>query len=1152
MNKKTLIKQIFMRKGVLILALFLGLSASGSSAAHDLTFAGSSGAPDSATFTLPQARTDLPEALVGPLAGPIRGVARDLWADVIIGQPDFGQITPNQVTKARLFNPGGVLVDRSVSPNRLYVYDGGNSRVLGLSHLGFCEAGPNAGGPCTTDSDCPGSVCPIQEGIGADLVLGQPAFSSSACNGDGNFQNNPERAPASVTTLCSMPEDQISPLEGGSFANMDVDSAGNLYVPDWDNHRVLRYNAPFETDTRADDVWGQADFAGNACNRGREVGQPDNQSLCLRSPLNHGFVGGVDIDPEGNLWVADNQNNRVLRFPANLVTGSPGHVADLVLGQPDFNSWGAGEGLDQMWAPAAVRVDSDGTVYVADSQQGNGNHDQGRVLIFEPPLSSGMAASGTLNYDFRQPTGLELDPNGGIWVSDRLNDQLLLFVDGAVQKVLFKDVPDPSGMCGGSYTGDGPQFYYEGNNAYFDSFNVCDSAGSIGIDSDGNIFAAGSAFVQDVWRFPAPIPTPSPGIAHSADARIFKPHQFATHNDIGLAGIYSARGVAVAADQLIVADRRRLLFWNTPANLTSGQAADGYVGAPSPSVQFAPDFGRIRADQAPHLWTLRGDEIQVYSLPLTTGDTPMLTLTSPLPVLGGGDLSWDGSLAIGGIAPVGQGEKVWVADPRRHRVFRVRDPLTDPVVDIVLGQTSLSGTECNQGQGVDSPSQDSLCHPGAVVLDPQRNLWVSDHALEVEGNRRLLEFDADLFPDSPASALFGIPATRVYGTGGSFTGPSCQDALCGPWEPAFSAEGHMVVGLNAYIGARFPLVYKDPLTSPQPDTSLQDYYSMAYAATFDAENNLYVADLNRNRILIYWNPFLISTPTIQAVNPSPPACVLRNSNNPDERLLELLGENFSTTEHNLQFRRTDTDEESSHFHNEVNWESATRITVDISLIEDLLWDDTKLTLQARLTTYTNGTYVPVSDWSPEFILADDAVTCQCPVEVALGLGEPSTLTDREDKREDFSSHGPESTIQSSENDLVALYRQLRDQVLLANEVGQGYVEDFNKYGPELSAILLADADLRTRTAQFLDHAAAAFGSLLPNATEAVRLTQALYDEADDLVQDLANAGSPEFRDKMLQTWADMALEEHISETTTEIWEKMQQRAIYLPLVVKDN
>lgn len=143
-----------------------------------------------------------------------------------------------------------------------------------------------------------------------------------------------------------------------------------------------------------------------------------------------------------------------------------------------------------------------------------------------------------------------------------------------------------------------------------------------------------------------------------------------------------------------------------------------------------------------------------------------------------------------------------------------------------------------------------------------------------------------------------------------------------------------------------------------------------------------------------------------------------------------------------------------------------------------------------------------------------------------------------------------STTHSSEDELISLYIQLRDEVLLPSRVGQEYVKDYYRYGPELAAILLRDTDLRTRTSQFLEDAAPTFRSLLPNSTEEVALTQALYDEADGLVHDFANAGSAKFRDKILQTWEDMALDKHVGEPATEIWEQMHQNPVYLPIIFK--
>lgn len=117
---------------------------------------------------------------------------------------------------------------------------------------------------------------------------------------------------------------------------------------------------------------------------------------------------------------------------------------------------------------------------------------------------------------------------------------------------------------------------------------------------------------------------------------------------------------------------------------------------------------------------------------------------------------------------------------------------------------------------------------------------------------------------------------------------------------------------------------------------------------------------------------------VHSIGPEPPDCVLRNSPLLADRLLELTGEGFSTTEHNLQFRKVATDELSIHFHSEINWESETRITVDMERLKDMLWNDSKVTLAARLTTYTGSSYEPVSDWSPQFILADDTAACNVP------------------------------------------------------------------------------------------------------------------------------------------------------------------------------
>lgn len=137
----------------------------------------------------------------------------DLIADRVLGQFDFAHSGINILTNMGLNNPAAVAIDRSVVPNRVYVADNQNSRVLGWR-----------------------SVDALTNGAPADLVIGQQDFLTSLaqCN----------NAAVTGETLCNP-------------SAVAVDAAGNLYVVDSLNNRVLEYNSPFSTDTVPDLVFGQ-------------------------------------------------------------------------------------------------------------------------------------------------------------------------------------------------------------------------------------------------------------------------------------------------------------------------------------------------------------------------------------------------------------------------------------------------------------------------------------------------------------------------------------------------------------------------------------------------------------------------------------------------------------------------------------------------------------------------------------------------------------------------------------------------------------------------------------------------------------------------------------------------------------------------------
>lgn len=132
--------------------------------------------------------------------------------------------------------------------------------------------------------------------LGADLVLGQADFTSGVGNRGGS-------QPAANTLYFP---------RGLAF-----DAAGNLYVADIYNNRVLRFAPPFSNGKAAAAVFGQASFA-------------DSTARTTRDGLN--APTGVVAHPDGYIFIADRNNNRVLRW-------TPGAIeADLVLGQADFET----------------------------------------------------------------------------------------------------------------------------------------------------------------------------------------------------------------------------------------------------------------------------------------------------------------------------------------------------------------------------------------------------------------------------------------------------------------------------------------------------------------------------------------------------------------------------------------------------------------------------------------------------------------------------------------------------------------------------------------------------------------------------------------------------------------------------------------------
>ena len=245
----------------------------------------------------------------------------------------------------------------------------------------------------------------------ADRVLGQAGGYTT-----GNCNFSVMGAPPTATSLC-MP------------SGLAFDAAGNLYVADLGNNRVLAFLDPRNTDAVADAVLGQGgSFESGVCN----LGGVSATSLCAPR--------SVTVDGQGNVYVADDFNHRVLGYQSPLTTDA---VADVVLGQgDDFTSSVCdlgGISADSLCVVVGVAADSTGNLYVADFQSN-------RVLEYNGPMTldstadlvlgqggsftSGVCALGGISAtSLCGPRAVALDAGDNLYVADFLNSRALEFND---------------------------------------------------------------------------------------------------------------------------------------------------------------------------------------------------------------------------------------------------------------------------------------------------------------------------------------------------------------------------------------------------------------------------------------------------------------------------------------------------------------------------------------------------------------------------------------------------------------------------------------------------------------------------------------------------------------------------------------------------
>jgi hypothetical protein len=188
------------------------------------------------------------------------------------------------------------------------------------------------------------------------------------------------------------------------------DAKGNLYFADAQNH-VVREVSKAGTITTIAGI-GLEGFGGD--------GGPATAAF-LDTPT------GVAVDANGNLFIADSHNNRIRKVSNGIIATVAG------TGAASFSGDNAAAVAATLWLPSAIAVDSNGNLYIADTNNQRIRKVTGTTIatiagngeeLFAGDGGPAVAAS------LDSPTGVAVDTTGKVYIADRHNQRIRV-VDAA-------------------------------------------------------------------------------------------------------------------------------------------------------------------------------------------------------------------------------------------------------------------------------------------------------------------------------------------------------------------------------------------------------------------------------------------------------------------------------------------------------------------------------------------------------------------------------------------------------------------------------------------------------------------------------------------------------------------------------------------------